>query len=204
MRLGLDLKMIPRFIYFFLFQHPWDREKSSAGVLQREEQVQNSRDVSFLKVDLFAQGSKTSCASSRKWFNCPGTSCPFRYLAYRNFMIDTYRLNPQEYLTSTSCRRNLTGDVCAIMRWVWWLRQHDTNTMSRTDITKAEKPVELSRFCLSEKRCNWSFLSTPLGPRHSGGFLSVYDWFTDTFFFSQTNCEYHKVNFPNYCYCYYC
>lgn len=31
-------------------------------------------------------------------------------------MIDTYRLNPQEYLTSTSCRRNLTGDVCAIMR----------------------------------------------------------------------------------------
>lgn len=41
---------------------------------------------------------------------------PNRYLAYRNFMIDTYRLNPQEYLTSTSCRRNLTGDVCAIMR----------------------------------------------------------------------------------------
>ena len=41
-----------------------------------------------------------------------------RYLAYRNFMIDTYRLNPQEYLTSTSCRRNLTGDVCAVMRWV--------------------------------------------------------------------------------------
>lgn len=40
------------------------------------------------------------------------------YLAYRNFMIDTYRLNPQEYLTSTACRRNLAGDVCAIMRWV--------------------------------------------------------------------------------------
>lgn len=39
-----------------------------------------------------------------------------RYLAYRNFMIDTYRLNPQEYLTSTACRRNLTGDVCAVMR----------------------------------------------------------------------------------------
>lgn len=38
------------------------------------------------------------------------------YLAYRNFMIDTYRLNPQEYLSSTSCRRNLTGDVCALIR----------------------------------------------------------------------------------------
>ncbi|XP_033368034.1 SWI/SNF complex subunit SMARCC1, partial [Parus major] len=40
---------------------------------------------------------------------------PEIYLAYRNFMIDTYRLNPQEYLTSTACRRNLTGDVCAVM-----------------------------------------------------------------------------------------
>ncbi|NWR81351.1 SMRC2 protein, partial [Centropus unirufus] len=43
---------------------------------------------------------------------------PEIYLAYRNFMIDTYRLNPQEYLTSTACRRNLAGDVCAIMRCV--------------------------------------------------------------------------------------
>lgn len=42
------------------------------------------------------------------------------YLAYRSFMIDTYRLNPQEYLSSTSCRRNLTGDVCALMRLVWF------------------------------------------------------------------------------------
>uniref|UniRef100_A0A1A8I0G5 SWI/SNF related, matrix associated, actin dependent regulator of chromatin, subfamily c, member 1b n=2 Tax=Nothobranchius kuhntae TaxID=321403 RepID=A0A1A8I0G5_NOTKU len=41
---------------------------------------------------------------------------PEIYLAYRNFMIDTYRLNPQEYLSSTSCRRNLTGDVCALIR----------------------------------------------------------------------------------------
>lgn len=39
------------------------------------------------------------------------------YLAYRSFMMDTYRLNPQEYLSSTSCRRNLTGDVCALMRF---------------------------------------------------------------------------------------
>uniref|UniRef100_A0A4W5QKR8 SWI/SNF related BAF chromatin remodeling complex subunit C1 n=1 Tax=Hucho hucho TaxID=62062 RepID=A0A4W5QKR8_9TELE len=45
------------------------------------------------------------------------------YLAYRNFMIDTYRLNPQEYLTSTSCRRNLTGDVCAVMRVHAFLEQ---------------------------------------------------------------------------------
>ncbi|CAK6949564.1 SWI/SNF complex subunit SMARCC1b [Scomber scombrus] len=48
---------------------------------------------------------------------------PEIFLAYRNFMIDTYRLNPQEYLSSTSCRRNLTGDVCAIMRVHAFLEQ---------------------------------------------------------------------------------
>lgn len=41
-----------------------------------------------------------------------------RYLAYRNFMIDTYRLNPTEYLTATAARRNLAGDVCAVLRFV--------------------------------------------------------------------------------------
>lgn len=48
---------------------------------------------------------------------------PEIYMAYRNFMIDTYRLNPTEYLTSTACRRNLAGDVCAIMRAHAFLEQ---------------------------------------------------------------------------------
>lgn len=34
---------------------------------------------------------------------------PEIYMAYRNFMIDTYRLNPREYLTATACRRSLAG-----------------------------------------------------------------------------------------------
>merc|ERR1711976_504026 len=38
-------------------------------------------------------------------------------------MIDTYRLNPTEYLTSTACRRNLAGDVCSIMRTHAFLEQ---------------------------------------------------------------------------------
>ncbi|KAI9846597.1 MAG: hypothetical protein M1837_003838 [Sclerophora amabilis] len=41
---------------------------------------------------------------------------PVVYKDYRDFMINTYRLNPAEYLTVTACRRNLAGDVCAIMR----------------------------------------------------------------------------------------
>ncbi|CEH14153.1 Chromatin remodeling factor subunit and related transcription factors [Ceraceosorus bombacis] len=41
---------------------------------------------------------------------------PSIYKDYRDFMVNTYRLNPSEYLTFTACRRNLAGDVCAIMR----------------------------------------------------------------------------------------
>ncbi|KAJ6224944.1 hypothetical protein RDWZM_003489 [Blomia tropicalis] len=48
---------------------------------------------------------------------------PEVYIAYRNFMIDTYRLNPTEYLTVTAVRRNIAGDVCAIMRVHAFLEQ---------------------------------------------------------------------------------
>ncbi|KAK7794654.1 hypothetical protein R5R35_004445 [Gryllus longicercus] len=59
-----------------------------------------------------------------EFFNSKSKSkTPEMYLAYRNFMIDTYRLNPTEYLTSTACRRNLAGDACAIMRVHAFLEQ---------------------------------------------------------------------------------
>lgn len=48
---------------------------------------------------------------------------PATYKDYRDFMINTYRLNPIEYLTVTACRRNLAGDVCAIMRIHSFLEQ---------------------------------------------------------------------------------
>lgn len=48
---------------------------------------------------------------------------PAVYKDYRDFMINTYRLNPFEYLTVTACRRNLAGDVCAIMRVHAFLEQ---------------------------------------------------------------------------------
>ncbi|KAH8423657.1 putative RSC complex subunit (RSC8) [Aspergillus melleus] len=48
---------------------------------------------------------------------------PAVYKDYRDFMINTYRLNPIEYLTVTACRRNLAGDVCAIMRLHSFLEQ---------------------------------------------------------------------------------
>jgi len=59
-----------------------------------------------------------------EFFNSKNRSkTPEIYMAYRNFMIDTYRLNPNEYLTVTACRRNLAGDVCAIMRIHAFLEQ---------------------------------------------------------------------------------
>ncbi|KAF2401829.1 SWIRM-domain-containing protein [Trichodelitschia bisporula] len=52
-----------------------------------------------------------------EWFNSRNHSkTPATYKDARDFMINTYRLNPVEYLTFTACRRNLCGDVCALMR----------------------------------------------------------------------------------------
>jgi SWI/SNF related-matrix-associated actin-dependent regulator of chromatin subfamily C len=48
---------------------------------------------------------------------------PAIYKDYRDFMINTYRLNPGEYLTVTACRRNLAGDVGSIMRVHAFLEQ---------------------------------------------------------------------------------
>ncbi|KAL6598690.1 SWIRM-domain-containing protein [Neocallimastix sp. 'constans'] len=45
------------------------------------------------------------------------------YKEYRNFIINTYRMNPSEYLTVTSCRRFLAGDICSIMRIHSFLEQ---------------------------------------------------------------------------------
>ncbi|KAI3413864.1 hypothetical protein GPALN_011339 [Globodera pallida] len=61
---------------------------------------------------------------------------PETYIAYRNFMIDTYRLNPFEYLSVTSCRRNLSGDVCSIIRiheflQKWGLINYQVDSESR-------------------------------------------------------------------------
>ncbi|KAF9961564.1 hypothetical protein BGZ72_003170 [Mortierella alpina] len=59
-----------------------------------------------------------------EFFNMKNRSkTPTVYKDYRDFMINTYRLNPAEYLTVTACRRNLAGDVCAIIRVHAFLEQ---------------------------------------------------------------------------------
>ncbi|PIA16305.1 SWIRM-domain-containing protein, partial [Coemansia reversa NRRL 1564] len=59
-----------------------------------------------------------------EFFNARNASkTPTVYMEYRNFMVNSYRLNPAEYLTVTASRRNLAGDVCAIMRVHAFLEQ---------------------------------------------------------------------------------
>ncbi|TFK46857.1 SWI/SNF complex protein [Heliocybe sulcata] len=59
-----------------------------------------------------------------EFFNSRNKSkTPAIYKDYRDFMVNTYRLRPSEYLTVTACRRNLAGDVCAIMRVHAFLEQ---------------------------------------------------------------------------------
>ena len=59
-----------------------------------------------------------------EFFNSRNRSkTPSIYKDYRDFMVNTYRLRPTEYLTVTACRRNLAGDVCAVMRVHAFLEQ---------------------------------------------------------------------------------
>lgn len=49
------------------------------------------------------------------WGKYPSKT-PESYMEYRNFMIKLYRENPSGYLSATTWRRHLAGDVCAIIR----------------------------------------------------------------------------------------
>ena len=71
---------------------------------------------------------------------------PAIYKDYRDFMINTYRLNPGEYLTVTACRRNLAGDVGAIMRVHAFLEQWG---LVNYQVSAISKP-KVKRICCLE------------------------------------------------------
>lgn len=58
--------------------------------------------------DYFPAENNSTAVSSYK--------SPKAYKNIRDFMINTYRINPIEYLTVTAVRRNLSGDVGSIIR----------------------------------------------------------------------------------------
>lgn len=66
------------------------------------------------------------------------------YIEARDFMVQTYRMRPQDYLTLTMCRRHLTGDVGSLVRIHSFLEQWGLiNKDCPAEITRARRPVIL-------------------------------------------------------------
>ncbi|KAJ1812852.1 SWI/SNF and RSC complex subunit Ssr2, partial [Coemansia sp. RSA 2598] len=114
------------------------KDKMDAEAEPADAQLQREEDARRLLVE---QTHEIIVPSYAAWFNLSSihenerralpeffnsrnmSKTPTIYREYRNFMINSYRLNPSEYLTVTACRRNLAGDVCAIMRVHAFLEQ---------------------------------------------------------------------------------
>ncbi|GAV30459.1 hypothetical protein PMKS-003973 [Pichia membranifaciens] len=63
------------------------------------------------------------------------------YMKYRNFMINSYRLNPNDYLSYTAVRRNLIGDAGSLLRLhkfltKWGLINYQVNPETRPKQTE--------------------------------------------------------------------
>ncbi len=110
-----------------------------------------------------------------EFFNSRNRSkTPTIYKDYRDFMINTYRLRPSEYLTVTACRRNLAGDVCAIMRVHAFLEQwglinyqvgvHATRQYLRSQYLPRSTPNNVQRpLRLHSRDTLESYLTRPAG-----------------------------------------
>ncbi|KAJ4312558.1 SWI/SNF and RSC complex subunit Ssr2 [Neodidymelliopsis sp. IMI 364377] len=118
------------------------KEKDADGAEAADPEAQAKADLqSAARSHFVAQTYATIIPSYATWFDMRyidyrerkalpeffngrnRSKTPAVYRDYRDFMINTYRLNPSEYLTVTACRRNLAGDVCAIMRVHAFLEQ---------------------------------------------------------------------------------
>ncbi|KAH8723602.1 hypothetical protein GQ44DRAFT_684669 [Phaeosphaeriaceae sp. PMI808] len=118
------------------------KEKDGEGAENADPEAQAKADLqSAARSHFVAQAFAIIIPSYATWFdmryidyrerkalpeffnNRNRSKTPAIYRDYRDFMINTYRLNPSEYLTVTACRRNLAGDVCAIMRVHAFLEQ---------------------------------------------------------------------------------
>ncbi|QLL30383.1 hypothetical protein HG536_0A02000 [Torulaspora globosa] len=120
-----------------------DEEEPSANVdksmLRQESQesgaVKNeSQEQSELKELTVPQSHEIVIPNYARWFdlrkihsierqslpefftNRIASKTPQVYVRYRNFMVNSYRLNPNEYFSVTAARRNVCGDAAAIFR----------------------------------------------------------------------------------------
>lgn len=159
---------------------------------QPEEQ-QGSATLEQAKEHLAKQSQEVIIPSYSAWFDLSGvhenernalpeffngysrSKTPTVYVEYRDFMINTYRLAPSEYLTVTACRRNLAGDVCAIIRVHAFLEQWGlinyqvrdyTGILSLIDDVKWDHPcLTLILYPLPFFPCRIARWMRTLGPR---------------------------------------
>ncbi|WFD26562.1 SWI/SNF and RSC complex subunit Ssr2 [Malassezia nana] len=102
-------------------------DRDDAANMARKYLAEQTQEVIIPSYSTWFDMSTINAIEKRslpEFFNNKNRSkTPMVYKEYRDFMINTYRLNPSEYLTFTACRRNLAGDVCAIMRVHAFLEQ---------------------------------------------------------------------------------
>ncbi|KAL9939395.1 hypothetical protein V8E36_002208 [Tilletia maclaganii] len=102
-------------------------QRQRAAAIAKRYLAQQTQEVIIPSYSTWFSLSSISPIEKRslpEFFNGRNRSkTPTVYKEYRDFMVNTYRLNPTEYLTFTACRRNLAGDVCAIMRVHAFLEQ---------------------------------------------------------------------------------
>jgi len=72
---------------------------------------------------------------------------PLIYKEYRDFMINTYREDVTRYLTVTYCRKQLSGDVCAVMRLHaflehWGLINYQVEPAKRPTLSMSQSAAE--------------------------------------------------------------
>lgn len=67
---------------------------------------------------------------------------PQVYKEYRNFMVHLYRMNPTVYLSATTCRRHLSGDVNGIIRVHAFLEKW--GLINYSGVMPAYKPHKMS------------------------------------------------------------
>ncbi|RKF64617.1 SWI/SNF and RSC complexes subunit ssr2 [Golovinomyces cichoracearum] len=106
---------------------PVEKTKESIEASAREHLISQTHSIILPSYSTWFDMNKINTIERKalpEFFNSRNRSkTPAVYKDYRDFMINTYRLNPIEYLTVTACRRNLAGDVCAIMRVHAFLEQ---------------------------------------------------------------------------------
>ena len=102
--------------------------------MKRKEPIDNKQEPTFVESNLERQTHTIVLPSYSSWFDLNKVhqieiesvseffqginknKSPEIYMKYRNFMINSYRINPNSYLSFTAVRRNLIGDAGALLR----------------------------------------------------------------------------------------